>query len=55
MQVGPNAGWSVNARPPGPPQFVKFLIPIVEKKDLNENYEEFYFSMGDFLVIFLFF
>ena len=28
------------ARPPGPHQFVKFLISIVEKKDLNENYEK---------------
>ena len=37
-----------------PLQFVKFLISIVEKK-LNENYVEFYFSMGTVLVIFSFF
>ena len=43
------------ARPPCPPQFVKLLISIVEKKDLNENYIEFYFSMGIVLVIFSFF
>ena len=43
------------AHPPGPPQFVKLLISIVEKKDLNENYVEFNFSMGIVLVIFSFF
>ena len=43
------------ACPPGSPQFVKLLISIVEKKDLNENYVEFYFSVGIVLVIFSFF
>ena len=43
------------AQPPCPPQCVELLISIVEKKDLNENYVEFYFSMGIVLVILSFF
>ena len=39
---------------PPPPPFVKILISIIEKK-INENYVEFYFSMGTVLVIFSFF
>ena len=44
-----------HAHPPGPPQYGKFLISIVEKKDLDENYVEFDFSMGTVRVIFSFF
>ena len=37
---------------PPPTQFVKLLKSITEKKQLNENYVEYYFSMGIVLVNF---
>ena len=40
------------ALPPAPPPFVKILISIVEKTNLNENYVEFYFRIGTVHVIF---